>query len=53
MELRQHQIHDHISPSAFIVEHIAWLCIVVEDSMLMQSTECSENLIGDVCIEVG
>lgn len=51
MELRQYQIHGHTSPSVFIVEYVAWLCIVVEGSMLMQSTECGENLIGDICID--
>jgi hypothetical protein len=35
MQFRQHQIHDHASASALIVEHVAWLSIAVEDSMLM------------------
>lgn len=47
MELCHHQIHNHISLSAFIIKHVARLCIVVEDPMLMQSTECGENLVGN------
>lgn len=39
MELYLCQINNHSSTSVFIIEHTAWLCITVEDLMLMQSTE--------------